>query len=66
MKKWSGCSSESKKCLFCNKLTSDYITYEVDGIELKISTHYECNKKDFTKEAKQVFRNIKQIVREEN
>lgn len=44
MKKWNGCSSETKKCFFCNRNTSDYVVYELKGIELKINTHYECFK----------------------
>lgn len=62
MKKWNGCTSESKKCLFCNKVTSDYVSYEVDGIEIRINSHIECFK-SIDNIAKKTFRDLKREIK---
>ena len=63
MKKYNGCTSESKKCLFCNKVTSDYIAFEVEGIEIKVNSHYECFKLDLDILMKKTFRNLKENIK---
>ena len=62
MKKYNGCSSESKKCAFCNKVTNDYVTYEVNGIEIKVSSHYGCAK-DLSDVAKICFALLKKEIK---
>lgn len=64
MKKYNGCSSETKKCLFCGKNTNDYVNYEVKGIELRINTHYKCFK-SVDNIAKDIFKLIKKDIREQ-
>ena len=62
MKKWNGCSTENKKCLFCNKITSDYVTYEVNGISLQIHSHDKCFK-SFDAIAKKTFTTLKKELK---
>jgi len=62
MKKWNGYSSEKKKCLYCNSITYDYVTYEVNGIEIKINCHIECFK-SIDNIAKKTFRNLKEQIK---
>ena len=62
MKSWNGFSSENKKCLFCNKVTTDYRLYEVDGIILKIHSHINCQI-DIEVIAKRTFRKLKEDIK---
>lgn len=63
MKKYNGCNSESKKCLFCNKLTNDYVVYRVDGIDIVIVSHYECFKLNLDDIMKKTFRKLKENIK---
>lgn len=63
MKKYNGCTSESKKCFYCNRVTSDYVKYEIDGLEIKINCHIECFK-SIDDIAKKTFRQLKKEIKE--
>lgn len=62
MKKYNGFSSESKKCLYCEKVVSDYVKYEVNGLEIQINCHIECFK-DIDGIAAKTFRKLKSDIR---
>jgi hypothetical protein len=62
LKTWIGFSSENKKCLFCNKVTTDYKQYEVDGISLKIHSHINCSI-DIEVIAKRTFKQLKKDIK---
>ena len=62
MKKWNGYSTENKKCLFCNKVTSDYVVYESNGMSLKIHYHDKCFK-SFDDIAKKTFIALKKELK---
>lgn len=63
MKKWNGCNTESKKCAFCGRVTSDYVKYEVVGITIQVSSHFECAK-DLSDISKVCFRLLKKKIKE--
>ena len=62
MQAWNGSSTATKNCAFCGKVTSDYIKYEVKGIEIQINAHIDC-KKDLAEHAKECFRTLKKEIR---
>ena len=62
MRKYTGCTSEHQKCAFCNKVTTDYMTYEVNGIEIRIYAHYAC-RKDLSDTAKICFALLKKEIK---
>ena len=63
MKTYNGCSSETKKCLFCNKNISDYVVFEVQGISIQIDCHNECFNLDLTETMKKTFRKLKENIK---
>ena len=65
MKNYNGCSSESKKCFFCNRNVNDYVVFEVQGISIKIDSHYECFNLDLTELMKKTFRKLKENIKVE-
>lgn len=62
MKRWSGSSSESVKCAYCNKITSDYETFEEKGIHVKVWSHYECRENNISMDAKNSINIMKSAV----
>lgn len=63
MTKYNGCTSEVKRCVFCNKVTREYMSYEVKGIEIRLHSHYAC-RKDLSDTAKICFSILKKEVEE--
>ena len=42
IKTWNGYGTSKKKCIYCNKLTSDYLVFEHSTMKLDIYAHWEC------------------------
>ena len=42
IKTWNGYGTSKKKCIYCNKLTSDYLVFEHPTIKLEVYAHWEC------------------------
>ena len=62
MRKYTGCTSEVKRCAFCNKATMEYMAYEVKGIEIRLHAHYAC-RKDLSDSAKICFSILKKEIK---
>ena len=42
IKTWNGYGTSKKKCIYCNKLTSDYLVFEHPVLQLEVYAHWEC------------------------
>lgn len=40
IKTWNGYGTSKKKCIYCNKLTSDYLVFEHSTMKLYIYAHW--------------------------
>lgn len=63
MTTWNGYGSSKTKCVYCGKLTTDYLVFQQGSINIEVYAHWECRKEIDLSNVKHIMKELTKEIK---